>query len=74
VVAAQMGQQHVLRDRLTQFLIAIIQRDPQPIGRPVGERLMDRQAVEDQGIADRVVRRDPLTFELLGVDGQAAGP
>jgi hypothetical protein len=64
----------VRRDRLTQFLIAIIQRDPQPVRRLVGERLMDRQAVEDQSIADRVVRRDPLARQLLAADGQAAGP
>ncbi len=69
-----MRQQHVLGDWLIQPLIAVIQRDPQPVCRPVGERLMHGQAVEDQGIADRVVGRDPLALQLSGVDGQAARP
>src|SRR5437660_21437 len=69
VVAAQVREEHVLGDRLIQALIAVIERDPQPVCGPVGKRLVHRQAVEDQGIADRVVRRHPRTDQALRADG-----
>lgn len=60
-----MGGQHFLYDRVRNPLIAIVDRQPQPIARPIGQPLMNGEAVEKEHIPKFEGTRHPFTANLF---------
>ena len=68
----QMGFEHVLRQGVAEFLIAVVEGDAKAVFGEVWQGLMYRECGKDQGVADFVVCAVPLAFQFVGVDAQAA--
>ena len=67
-----MGFEHVFRQGIAEFLIAIVEGDAKAVFGEIWQGLVYRECGKDQGIADFVVRAVPLAFQFVGVDAQAA--
>ena len=60
----QMGFEHVLRQGIAEFLIAVVEGDAEAVFGEIWQGLMYCECGKDQGVADFVVCAVPLAFPI----------